>query len=141
MGNRPGLPFPAMQVFVIPRKIEGDASRSRRRYKLPGITRRELLLLVIGIDGGSSPSRGVSGITRLQKLIFLLDQEQEVRPEDGFDFEPYKAGPYSPKLYDDLELLENLGLIKSEAAAESTITETTDIRRVSFETSWGDSTK
>ena len=100
---------------------------------MPGISRRELLLLVIGIDGGSSPSRGVSGITRLQKLIFLLDQEQEVRPEDGFDFEPYKAGPYSPKLYDDLELLENLGLIKSEAAAESTITETTDIRRVSFE--------
>ena len=75
----------------------------------------------------------MSGITRLQKLLFLLGQEQEVRPEDGFDFEPYKAGPYSPKLYDDLELLGNLGLIKSEAIAESTITETTDIRRVSFE--------
>ena len=97
------------------------------------ITSRQLLLLVIGIGEDSTPPRGVSGITRLQKLLFLLDQEQEVRPEGGFDFEPYKAGPYSPKLYDDLELLENLGLIKSEATAESTITETTDIRRVSFE--------
>ena len=100
---------------------------------MPGITRRELLLLVIGMDEGSDPSRGVSGITRLQKLLFLLDQEQGTRPEGGFDFEPYKVGPYSPRLYDDLELLENLGLIRSEAAAESTITETADISRVSFE--------
>ena len=100
---------------------------------MPCIGSRELLLMLIGVDDRAEASESVSGITRLQKFLFLLDREEDVRPEIGFDFQPYKAGPYSPKLYDDLELLENLGLIRSEANAESTITETVDINRLSFE--------
>lgn len=97
-------------------------------------TSRELVLLLVGVDEAPSCSGTVSGITRLQKFLFLLDREENVRPNDpGFRFEPYKAGPYSPTLYDDLELLENLGQIRAEGGAESTITERTDIERLSFE--------
>ena len=96
--------------------------------------RRELLLLLVGVDENDQLGGTVSGITRLQKFLFLLDREEQVRPSgSGFDFQPYKAGPYSPTFYDDLELLENLGLIRSEGSAESTITESTDISRLSFE--------
>ena len=98
------------------------------------ISTRELLLLLVGIDETAKPSGTVSGITRLQKFMFLLDREENIRPKDpGFDFQPYKAGPYSPTIYDDLELLENLGLIRSKGGAEATITESTDITRLSFE--------
>jgi uncharacterized protein YwgA len=98
------------------------------------IGRRELLLMLIGLEGGDTFSGSISGITRLQKFIFLLENEEGIRPTgDGFQFEPYKAGPYSSKLYDDLELLENLGLIRSEATAESTPSEAADINRLNFE--------
>ena len=98
------------------------------------ISSRELLLLLIGVDEDRQQFDTVSGITRLQKFIFLLDREEDIRPNDsGFGFQPYKAGPYSPTLYDDLELLENLGLIRVEVGVESTITESTDISRLSFE--------
>lgn len=96
--------------------------------------RRDLLLLLIGLDESGTWAGTVSGITRLQKFLFLLDEEGGIRPRgSGFEFEPYKAGPYSSKLYDDLELLENLGLIRSEATAEATVTETVDLNRLSFE--------
>ena len=97
-------------------------------------SRRELLLLLIGVDPATQRYNGVSGITRLQKFLFLLDREENIRPDtSGFAFQPYKAGPYSPTLYDDLELLENMGLIRSEGGTESTITESTDINRLSFD--------
>lgn len=96
--------------------------------------RRELLLLLVGVNDNADPSGSVSGITRLQKFLFLLDREEHIRPTDpGFSFQPYKVGPYSPTLYDDLELLENMGLVRSEGGADSTITERTDISRLSFE--------
>ena len=76
------------------------------------IGRREMLLLLIGLDA-SSPEHGLGGITRIQKLLYLLDTEEKIHPSgDGFNFEAYKAGPYSSRIYDDLEFLENLNLIK-----------------------------
>lgn len=103
------------------------------------IGRRDLLLLLIGVDEEGTSAGTVSGITRLQKLLFLLlEQEEAIRPRgSGFEFEAYKVGPYSAKLYDDLELLENLGLIRTEATAEATVTETVDINRLSFENMMG----
>ena len=100
---------------------------------MASIGSRELLLFLIGFEDGS-PRGSISGITRLQKFLYLLEKEAGVQPAGtGFEFQPYKAGPYSPKLYDDLELLENLGLIRSQAAADSMVQETADIDRLSFD--------
>jgi len=98
------------------------------------IGRRELLLLLIGVDPEGRSHGVISGITRLQKLLFLLQEEEHISPTGGgFEFVAYKAGPYSAKLYDDLELLQNLGLIRSEATAESSEAETADIEKLSFD--------
>jgi hypothetical protein len=95
------------------------------------ISRRNLLLLLIGLD--SDPS-GLGGITRLQKLLFLLEEEEGLKPtEGGYEFQAFKAGPYSPELYDDLEFLENLGLLKAEVTSEASEAEAEEMDRLSFD--------
>ena len=82
-------------------------------------------MIGLGKDGLAGE---LGGITRLQKLLYLLDVEENILLSGcGFEFKPYKAGPYSSKLYDALEFLENLGFIESEVVGESTIEEIDDM--------------
>ena len=98
--------------------------RKREEEGMPTATigPRDLLLLLIGIDD-AAVREGLGGITRIQKLLYLLESEEHIQPTgDGFKFEPYKAGPYSPRIYDDLELLENLDYIRrSPTKGESAV--------------------
>ncbi|MGI5818299.1 MAG: hypothetical protein ACOX9R_09385 [Armatimonadota bacterium] len=80
------------------------------------MTDRKVLLLMLYMEDGGQP--GVKGITRLQKYMFLVKHRCELpAPAEEETFEPYKFGPYSPELYDDLEFLENLGLIEGKPVA------------------------
>lgn len=108
---------------------------------MPPISRRDLELLFVGLEPGSdNPSGTLGGITRFQKFLFLLEQEENiVANNDGFEFTAYKAGPYSSKLYDDLEFLENLGLIESKATAEATEEEAAELDKLTFDDLIGDS--
>ena len=104
------------------------------------INRKDLILLVLGVDIKGDLREGINGITRLQKFLYLLEQEEKLKPDaNGFEFVAYKAGPYSAKLYDDLEFLENLGLITSEVAGEATEGEAAEVE-MSFEELMGDCT-
>ena len=101
--------------------------------------RRDLALLLIGAGANGSLDDSLGGLTRLQKYLYLLEEEEKVKPVgDGFEFVAYKAGPYSAKLYDDLEFLENLGLIQSEVVAESSEAEVDEVEKLSFEELMGD---
>ena len=103
------------------------------------LSRHQLLLLLLGLDADGVSNKGVSGITRLQKLLFLLWKDSGLEEVNAaFDFKPYSAGPYSRKLYDELEFLENVGLIKSEVEGEVTEVEAAELREVSFEQLMGD---
>lgn len=56
----------------------------------------------------------IEGRTRFQKLIFLMQKEGELdglEPTDTYRFEPYDYGPFSSKLYDDLDDHIERGLI------------------------------
>jgi len=66
-----------------------------------------LPLALLYVDGG----RQVDGITRLQKLVFLAQQEKLDEYENGYDFAPYKYGPYSEELTHALEIFEDRGYI------------------------------
>jgi len=102
--------------------------------------RRNIELLLLGLGPTTKLSEsGINGITRFQKLLFLLANEESI-PEvsKAFEFTPYKAGPYSSKLYDDLELLENLGLITSESTAEASEPEKAELQALRFEELMGD---
>ncbi|MBI1249804.1 hypothetical protein GC197_18410 [bacterium] len=98
------------------------------------ISRRDLVLLLVGLDKNGHAADTVGGITRLQKFLFLLEKEAGLTPKgNGFEFQAYKAGPYSSKLYDDLEFLENLDLLWSEVEGEMTEAEATEVDMLDFD--------
>jgi len=79
------------------------------------MTREEITLPLIAATGSPTPGT-IVGITRLQKLLFLTEKETGITPsEKPFEFTAYKFGPVSKKVYDDLCLLEHLGLLESSA--------------------------
>jgi len=108
--------------------------------RIPNISRHGLTLILLGLDPDGAISEGIGGMTRLQKYIFLLDEEEHVSPPSGqgFGFKAYKAGPYSSKLYDDLEFLENLGYIECEITATASDEEVAEIEDLSFDDLMGD---
>jgi hypothetical protein len=119
------------------RKI--SSGRNYNPINMAHIARRDLVLFLVGTNTDGRFSGEIGGITRLQKLLYLLEKEGHITPtKDGFEFTPYKAGPYSSKLYDDLEFLENLGLIESEVVAEATEPEKAEADLLSFEELMGD---
>lgn len=74
--------------------------------------RRHLLPLVLLGVGDEAP---VEGRTRLQKLMFLIQQRLEDQGgaiKWGYSFEPYDYGPFAKALYDDLDELQRRSLVK-----------------------------
>ncbi len=79
-------------------------------------SRGQLLMMLLASQGfRGEKAEPIQGTTRLQKLLFLLEREAGLRATQGsdFEFEAWKFGPVSKELYDDLEKLENLGLLQS----------------------------
>lgn len=78
------------------------------------------LLILLLYSPGSSGCFGepVEGITRLQKLVFLLqmapDLPRLIDEAEAYSYDPYKLGPYSRTLGRDLEELEAARLVESE---------------------------
>lgn len=61
----------------------------------------------------------IEGVTRLQKLLFLLQEETEFKniyENVEVEFKPYKYGPFSEQVYDELELLISMGAIEEVEA-------------------------
>ena len=60
----------------------------------------------------------VEGITKVQKLLFLIEEETEFGEIYGknisFGFDPYKMGPFSPQVYDEVTMLLNMGALETE---------------------------
>lgn len=73
-----------------------------------------LLLLLAAVDG-----EPVIGVTRLLKYVFLLQHgkhwDERFQLAEPYDFGAYHLGPFDSQIYDDIALLENVGLIESTA--------------------------
>jgi uncharacterized phage-associated protein len=91
-----------------------------------GLTRGQMLMMLLAAPGvRGKEGEPVQGTTRLQKLLFLIEHEAKLKPTKGndFDFTAWKFGPVSKEVYDDLEKLENLGLLESEPVSQPSATE------------------
>lgn len=78
----------------------------------------DLLLVLLYTPGSSgTPGEAISGITRLQKLVFLLKQGEGpkaiVQSAQEFLYKPFKMGPFSADLYRDLDVLKSLGYVRT----------------------------
>ncbi|UCE60360.1 MAG: hypothetical protein JSU63_01155 [Phycisphaerales bacterium] len=79
----------------------------------------DLLLVLLYARGKSAKdAEPIEGITRLQKLLFLLQQDigpkQLVKEAEPYQYKPFKMGPYSEQLRRDLEELESAGIVVTE---------------------------
>jgi len=79
----------------------------------------DLLITLLYAPGSTnSVNEPIEGITRFQKLMFLLGQgmgpTQLVEYAKSCGYKPYKMGPYSDKLNNELDTLVSAGIIKTE---------------------------
>lgn len=76
-----------------------------------------LLLRASGADASTQRDR-VHGITRMEKLLFLADQESPLpgKVHDALIFRPYNYGPYSKQVYEAVDVLEDADLVGEEKA-------------------------
>ncbi len=70
---------------------------------------RDWLMLLLGVGD----ARALDPI-RIQKGMFLLAQEGGVRENEQYLFRPYDYGPFSARIYDDLDALVDEGLVARE---------------------------
>jgi len=59
-----------------------------------------------------SEDHEIQGRTRFQKMAFLMNDLAEERGIDPYEFLEYDYGPFTKELYEDLERLEELGVVE-----------------------------
>lgn len=98
--------------------IRQRLERFERRVGRPRLSRRsDLLLLLLYVrDRLGRTGSGICGITRIQKLLFLATHELgcPVPIRNPYRFQPYRLGPFSAEVYDDIELLAQAGILSRQ---------------------------
>ncbi len=96
----------------------------------------DVLLMLLYAFEGDKGRTSIHGITRLDKLMFLLSQFSEFSPlfENDYDFVAYNFGPFATELLDDLEALKQQGLIEVKDRIPRSASETRDAETIDEET-------
>lgn len=80
-----------------------------------------VLLLLAAPTSVPSARNRVNGITRLEKLLFLVEQETSVPSSvtgEKLAFIAYNYGPFSKDVYQAVEILEEAGLVREERVVD-----------------------
>lgn len=73
----------------------------------------DIILLLLEANESLLGKRAVGGVTRLEKLLFLLQKETGFEKMDSFyQFTAYNFGPFSKEVYEALDFLEGCELIQ-----------------------------
>jgi hypothetical protein len=92
----------------------------------PGLDQTDLILVLLAAPTTDSRQRfRCDGITRLEKMLFLLEHEADYKAfaseiGEPFAFEPYHYGPYARAVYDAVDLLKALRLLRERRIDVST---------------------
>jgi len=74
----------------------------------------DVLLVLLYCEGPTGKmGEMIEGITRLDKIMFLLSESEEFSSiiEQGYNFEADNFGPFAPELFDDIEALKQEKII------------------------------
>lgn len=78
----------------------------------------DLVLLLLAADTRVESARGrINGVTRLEKLLYLVEKETSISEEvesEPLRFKPYNYGPFSRDVYQGVETLESADLVQEE---------------------------
>lgn len=73
----------------------------------------DIILLLLEANEKLLGKRAVGGVTRLEKLLFLLQRETNFERMDSFyEFAAHNFGPFSKEVYESIDFLEGCGLIQ-----------------------------
>jgi len=89
----------------------------------------EAIIVLLYAPGNTGRvGENIRGITRLDKILFLVLNEEKIwgKVAKDLQFEPYDYGPYSNKLYDYVELLKDTGLVEVRRVQPSRFEEVSD---------------
>ncbi len=78
----------------------------------------DLVLLLMAAPDSRGRISPLRGITRLQKLLYLVEKESDLDlskldREDRFDFKAYKYGPFAKEVYEAVDFLENADFLNA----------------------------
>lgn len=90
----------------------------------------DAIVLLLGAKVPGTKSGEIQGITRLEKLVFLLERETSSKTWLGQDagFEPYNFGPFSQKVYQAVDMLAAAQLIEDSSSPSQDLTDTWEQR-------------
>ena len=76
---------------------------------------KDVILALLYAPDQRQEAAAIRGRTRLMKMLFLLGIEHgfDHVVKEYYEFEAYKFGPFCPRVYGDVEFLENVEVIKS----------------------------
>lgn len=83
----------------------------------------DAIVLLLGSPGRGPASKGkIEGVTRLEKLVFLLERETDLGKllTEQPEFVAHNFGPFSAKVYQAVETLEAAGLLTDSAKLSAT---------------------
>lgn len=85
----------------------------------------DAIVLLLGAPGGSDPQGQLAGVTRLEKLIFLLERETAARDWDlaTAEFKSYKFGPFSAAVYQAADTLAAAALVRDSARSADDVSD------------------
>lgn len=89
-----------------------------------------VLLLGTGVPEGRRAR--IQGVTRLEKLTFLLERETNSKEwlDEDAKFEPYNFGPFSRRVYDAVETLAAAGIVTDSARLAGDDMDTWEAREI-----------
>ncbi len=77
---------------------------------------KELMILLLHASGAQGRGAAIRGATRLQKLLFVIEQKLVV---DGSRFYAYNYGPYNEQVNDAAQALRVQGLLRGSQASSA----------------------
>lgn len=94
-------------------------------YAMTSLDPSDLVLLILGAPSGDPDQADrCAGITRLEKLAFLVENsafsKYSETPAEPLQFQPYHYGPYTRELYDAIDLLTGIDLVREQRAKTDT---------------------
>lgn len=100
----------------------------------PGVLETDdAIVLLLGAPGATERDQGrIDGITRLEKLLFLLEKETEATDwlKETADFAPDNFGPFSAKAYQEIESLTSYGLVSDSATLSESAEDTWEAEHI-----------
>ena len=86
------------------------------------LDREDIILLLLDANQRILRNDTINGITRMEKLLFLLERESNFQGVARFfPFEPHHFGPFSKEVYEAIDFLESCRLIDVREKSYSTL--------------------